>query len=57
MFSQFTTLFDAPELVNDMLPRTLAVTPDEAAQAAAEVYRRDNRVLLQYLPLAENAAA
>jgi predicted Zn-dependent peptidase len=50
MFSQFTTLFDAPELVNDMLPRILAVTADEAAQAARDVLRPDNRVLLRFVP-------
>jgi predicted Zn-dependent peptidase len=50
MFSQFTTLFDAPELVNDMLPRILAVTADEAVQAARDVLRPDNRVLLRFVP-------
>ena len=55
-FSQFTTLFDAPELVNDMLPRLLAVTADEAAHWAGEVVRADNRLVLQFVP-AEEAAA
>jgi len=49
-FSQFTTLFDAPELVNDLLPRVLAVTADEAAAAAGSVLRPDNRVVLVYVP-------
>jgi predicted Zn-dependent peptidase len=50
MFSQFTTLFDAPELVNDMLPRLLAVTAQEAAAVAGDVLRPDNRVVLHYVP-------
>ena len=57
MFSQFTTLFDAPELVNDTLPRVLAVTAEEAARAAAEVIRPDNRVVLQFVPEADEVAA
>ena len=56
MFSQFTTLFDAPELVNDALPRMLAVTPEQAVAAAADVIRPDNRLVLVYVP-AEEAAA
>jgi predicted Zn-dependent peptidase len=55
-FSQFTTLFDAPELVNDMLPRLLAVTAEEAARWAGEVIRPDNRLVLQFVPADEAAA-
>jgi len=55
-FSQFTTLFDAPELVNEALPRVLAVTADEAVAATQEVLRPDNRVVLVYVPDEEAAA-
>jgi predicted Zn-dependent peptidase len=57
MFSQFTTLFDAPEQVNEMLPRLLAVTADQAVAAARETFRADNRVVLVYVPAEEAAAA
>ncbi len=53
MFSQFTTLFDDPGLVNDMLPRMLAVTADDVCRVAAEVIRPDNRVVLVYEPADE----
>jgi len=56
-FSQFTTLFDAPELVNETLPRLLSVTAEEAAHWAGEVIRPDNRVVLQFVPAAEESAA
>jgi zinc protease len=56
-FSQFTTLFDDPGLVNDMLPRLLAVTAEQAAEQAASVLRPDNRVVLVFVPAAEEAAA
>ena len=57
MFSQFTTLFDDPGLVNDMLPRILAVTPEDVARVAADVLRPDNRVVLVFEPEAAEAAA
>jgi zinc protease len=57
MFSQFTTLFDSPGLVNDMLPRVLAVTADDVARVAADVIRPDNRVVLVFEPEAAEAAA
>lgn len=57
MFSQFTTLFDAPELVNDMLPRLLAVSADDAAGAAGEVIREDNRAVLIFEPADASVAA
>ncbi|HEU5035124.1 MAG TPA: pitrilysin family protein [Mycobacteriales bacterium] len=50
MFSQFTTLFDDPGLVNEMLPRMLAVTADDVRRAAADVLRPDNRVVLLFEP-------
>jgi len=33
-----------------MLPRYLAVTPEAIREAAAAVFRPDNRVVLTYLP-------
>ncbi|MBV9291647.1 MAG: insulinase family protein [Frankiales bacterium] len=59
-FSQFTTLFDDPGLVNDMLPRVLAVTADDVMRVAREVVREDNRVVLVFEPepaLDDEAAA
>ena len=56
-FSQFATLFDAPELVNDLLPRLLDVDAKQAATAAADVLRPDNRVVLVFEPAAQEAAA
>jgi predicted Zn-dependent peptidase len=49
-FSQFTTLFDDPGLVNAMLPRLLAVTADEVA-GAADRLQSDNRVVLVFEPM------
>jgi predicted Zn-dependent peptidase len=49
-FSQFTTLFDDPGLVNEMLPRILAVTAADVKVIADEVIRPDNRVVLVFEP-------
>jgi len=57
MFSQFTTLFDDPGLVNEMLPRVLAVTAKDVQDIAAEVIRPDNRVVLVFEPESQSAAA
>ena len=48
--SMYATLFDDPDLINRMLPRYLAVTPEQIQQVAADVFRADNRVVLTYLP-------
>jgi predicted Zn-dependent peptidase len=56
-FSQFTTLFDDPGLVNEMLPRVLAVTAKDVQDIAAEVIRPDNRVVLVFEPESQAAAA
>jgi predicted Zn-dependent peptidase len=48
--SMYATLFDDPDLINRMLPRYLAVTPDAIRAAAADVFRADNRLVLIYLP-------
>jgi predicted Zn-dependent peptidase len=57
MFSQVTTLFDNPALVNDMLPRVLSVSADDVRQSAEDVLREDNRVVLVFEPVAAEAAA
>ncbi len=46
----YATLFDDPGLINRMLPRYLAVTPEAIRDAAAAVFRPDNRLVLTYLP-------
>jgi predicted Zn-dependent peptidase len=48
--SMYATLFDQPDLINKMLPRYLAVTPEAIREVAAAVFRPDNRVVLTYLP-------
>ncbi len=49
--SMFATLFDDPDLINRMLDRYLAVTPEAMVEVAAATFRADNRVVLTYLPL------
>ena len=48
--SMYATLFDDPDLINRMLPRYLAVTPEAIRDVAADVFRADNRLVLTYLP-------
>jgi predicted Zn-dependent peptidase len=48
--SMFATLFDHPAMINTMLPRYLAVTPEAIREAASDVFRADNRLVLTYLP-------
>ncbi len=48
--SMYATLFDDPDLINRMLPRYLAVTPEAIRDVCAAVFRPDNRVVLTYLP-------
>jgi predicted Zn-dependent peptidase len=48
--SMYATLFDDPGLINRMLPRYLAVTPDAIREVAAATFRADNRLVLTYLP-------
>jgi predicted Zn-dependent peptidase len=59
MFSQVTTLFGDPGLVNTLLPRQLAVTADDVAAVARDFLRPDNRVVLVFEPAgdAEETAA
>jgi hypothetical protein len=46
----YATLFDDPDLINKMLPRYLAVRPEDIRAASADVFRPENRVVLTYLP-------
>ncbi len=55
--SMFAALFDRPELINEQLPRLLAVTPEDIRNVARQVFRDDNRVVLTYVPKVEEAAA
>ncbi len=48
--SMFATLFDRPGMINEMLPRYLAVTAEQIRDAARAVFRVDNRLVLTYLP-------
>ena len=48
--SMYATLFDDPGLIDTMLPRYLAVTPDAIRDVAGSVFREDNRLVLTYLP-------
>ncbi|HXI81110.1 MAG TPA: pitrilysin family protein [Verrucomicrobiae bacterium] len=48
--SMYATLFDDPDLINQMLPRYLGVTAEQIRAVAADVFRPDNRVVLTYLP-------
>jgi zinc protease len=48
--SMYATLFDRPALVNEMLGRYLAATPEAILDVAASTFRRDNRLVLTYLP-------
>jgi zinc protease len=48
--AMYATLFDDPDLINRMLGRYLAVTPEAIRDTAAAVFRADNRVVLTYVP-------
>jgi predicted Zn-dependent peptidase len=48
--SMYATLFDDPELINRMLKRYLAVTPEAILEVAAATFRPDNRLVLTYMP-------
>jgi predicted Zn-dependent peptidase len=55
--SMYATLLDDPDLINRMLGRYLDVTAADIQAVCAEVFRRDNRAVLTYLPaeMAERA--
>jgi predicted Zn-dependent peptidase len=48
--SMYATLFDDPGLIDSMLPRYLAVTPDAIRDVCRAVFRKENRLVLTYLP-------
>jgi zinc protease len=48
--SMYATLFDDPGLINEMLGRYLAVTPEAILEVSAATFRQDNRLVLTYLP-------
>ncbi|HET7678000.1 MAG TPA: pitrilysin family protein [Candidatus Limnocylindrales bacterium] len=48
--SMYTLLFDRPELINEQLSRYLAVGAASIQEAAADVFRPDNRAVLTYVP-------
>jgi len=48
--SMYATLFDEPGLINEMLRRYLAVTPEAILDVAAATFLSDNRLVLTYLP-------
>ncbi len=51
--SMYATLFDDPDLINEMLPRYLATTPAAIQEVATATFRADNRVVVTYLPSGE----
>jgi predicted Zn-dependent peptidase len=55
--SMYATLFDDPGLIDRMLERYLAVTPEAIRDVAAAVFRPDNRAVVTYLPAAGTHAA
>jgi zinc protease len=48
--AMFATLFDDPHMINTMLPRYLAVTPEQIREESARTFQPDNRVVLTYVP-------
>jgi zinc protease len=50
--SMYATLFDDPNMINDILPRYLSTTAEEIQAVAREVFVRNNRVVLTYVPVA-----
>jgi zinc protease len=49
--SMYATLFDRPEMINDILPRYLSTTAEEIQAVCREVFVKQNRVVLTYLPV------
>ena len=48
--AEYAGLFDDPDMINTLLPRYLAVTAEQIRDAAREMFRADNRVILTYVP-------
>jgi predicted Zn-dependent peptidase len=55
--SQYATLFDRPELINEQLPRYLAVDAEAIRAVAADVFRPDNRAVITFVPQAAGTGA
>jgi predicted Zn-dependent peptidase len=53
----YAALFDRPEMVNEQLPRYLAVSAAQIQSVARSVFRADNRVVLTYVPRQPEEAA
>jgi predicted Zn-dependent peptidase len=56
-FSQYATLFGDPGLVEQALPRLLAVTAEDIRESAAAVLTPDNRLVVTFVPDTEQAAS
>ena len=48
--SMYTTLFERPALINEMLGRYLTVTPEAILEVVGATFRQDNRLVLTYVP-------
>jgi predicted Zn-dependent peptidase len=55
--SMYAALFNDPNQINEQLPRYLAVTADDIQRVARAVLRPDIRVVLTYVPRAQEEAA
>jgi len=55
--SMYATYFDRPELINEQLGRYRAVTVEAVRDVCAEVFERDERSVLVYVPRAAQEAA
>ncbi|MDP8905571.1 MAG: insulinase family protein [Chloroflexota bacterium] len=55
--SMYAALFDRPEMINEQLPRYLAVTAEQIRDVAQHVFRPDNRAIITYVPAQPEAAA
>ncbi|HET9852277.1 MAG TPA: pitrilysin family protein [Candidatus Limnocylindrales bacterium] len=49
--SMYATLFHKPEMINDILPRYLSTTAEEIQAVCRDVFVKNNRVVLTYLPV------
>jgi predicted Zn-dependent peptidase len=50
--SMYATLFDNPQMINDILPRYLSTTAEQIRDVCRDVFVADNRVVMTYLPTA-----
>jgi predicted Zn-dependent peptidase len=55
--AMYATLFDRPGMINEMLPRYLAVDAAAIQDVAGDVFRPDNRVVLTYVPASASRPA